>query len=58
MFVKGLQGASQMAMGLSMLQGAITSIGDAFKEGDFNLSQFLSGLTSLGMAVPMVVSGF
>ena len=58
MFVKGLQGASQMAMGLSMLQGAITSIGDAFKEGDFNLSQFLSGLTSLGMAIPMVVSGF
>ena len=58
MFVKGLQGASQMAMGLSMLQGAITSIGDAFKEGEFNLSSFLSGLTSLGMAVPMVVSGF
>ena len=54
---KGTQGFSQMAMGVSMLQSAITSLGDAFKEG-FDFSQFLSGLTSLGMALPILTGGF
>lgn len=55
---KGMQGFSQMAMGISMMQSAVVSLGEAFDEGKFNLSSFLSGLTSLGMAIPILTGGF
>ena len=55
--VKGLQGFSQMAMGINMLKGAVDSLKNAFENG-FDFGALLSGISSLGMALPMVISGF
>lgn len=55
--VKGIQGFSQMAMGINMLTSAVSSLGQAFEDG-FDFSALLSGIASLGMALPMVISSF
>lgn len=53
--VKGVQGASQMAMGLMSVKSAFEAIGNA----DMSFGDKLSSvLMSLAMGIPMVVNGF
>ena len=56
--VTAAQGISTLSMGFNMLYGAIDQISTMFKEGEFSISGFLSVLTSLGMAIPMVLTSF
>lgn len=49
---------SSMAMGLSSLGAAWSTISQSVKEGNLSFSQLLSIFTSLTMGLPMLISGF
>jgi DNA-binding phage protein len=47
-----------MAMGVNMLSGAFGSLNDMIKNGEVSFSGILGIITSIGMGLPMVISGF
>jgi len=56
--MQSAQGLSSLAMGISSAVTAGESLVKMFKEGDFSLSSLLSVMTSMGMALPMLMNGW
>ena len=52
----GIQVFASFASGLSMVESGVSSIASCFEDGEFSLSSFLSGLTSLSFGVLQVMS--
>lgn len=56
--VNGIQGVASAAAGLQMLVGSFDSLTTSLAEGEFGFSEFLSTLTSVGFAIPMLIPLF
>lgn len=56
-FVNGMQGVASAAAGVQMMVGAVDSLSTSIADGTFGFSEFLSALTSVGFALPMVLNG-
>ena len=56
-FVAGMQGAASAAAGVQMMIGAVDSLSTAIADGSAGFSDYLSAITSIGFALPMLMSG-
>ena len=56
-FISGMQGVASTAAGLQMLYGAFDSLTASIADGTAGFSDYLSAITSVGFALPMLVQG-
>ena len=56
-FVSGMQGVASTAAGIQMITGSFENLTSSLADGTANFSTYLSALTSLGFALPMLASG-
>lgn len=57
-FISAMQGVASTAAGVQMLVGAFDTLTTSLAEGEFGFSEFLSVLTSVGFAIPMLIPLF
>ena len=56
-FVTTMQGVASAAAGLQMIHGAVESLSSAIADGSAGFSDYLSAITSVLFALPMMVNG-
>lgn len=56
-FVNGMQGVASAAAGIQMIQGTIDSLSTAIADGTAGFGDYLSAITSVAFALPMLVQG-
>lgn len=56
-FVGVMQGVASTAAGVQMMMGAFDSLSSAIADGSAGFSDYLSAITSVGFALPMLVNG-
>ena len=55
--VSGLQGVASIASGIQMISGTIDSLSTAIADGTAGFGDYLSAITSVAFALPMLVQG-